>query len=478
MENKKIVFTISFFLILNSCFILSKKTKQITIEKPEFNTDKTLIISKFQVSSDKIEMKILSEYLPDLLYSYLKNIDRIPFSIDIANIKNDTFFKKLGYKPEKIRAKDKRRIINYSLSNDFFSLYLYPLCISDEKQIELPKYFNVYVKKFEEDKTYGKESLFLNGSITNKNIRLSIYDPYTEKNIFEWEKELNIDIEKINIEEININIVKPVTLEIIKSLLEEITKEKYFLLQIEKPEYSIVYIDDKYVDTDSIYVREGKHRIKSTKDGYKPWIKNIEITKDTTIKIEMEKQKEIEVEIDSIPKSAAIFIDDYFVGLTPQKIKVIKDKTYHVRLSLEGFEHYNYKMNLMDENNEKIVLKLKKLQEQEINKTKKTFNTIKNLSFYSFFPVFAAFLYTNERSDYYNNKANIILSMPADQWNKYRLSEIIDRANFFNNTQQVFRNTSILLLITAGIFQLLELEMDDVGVGVDQDKNIGIFYRW
>jgi len=132
----------------------------------------------------------------------------------------------------------------------------------------------------------------------------------------------------------------------------------------------------------------------------------------------------------------------------------------------------------MDENNEKIVLKLKKLQEQEINKTKKTFNTIKNLSFYSFFPVFAAFLYTNERSDYYNNKANIILSMPVDQWNKYRLSEIIDRANFFNNTQQVFRNTSILLLITAGIFQLLELEMDDVGVGVDQDKNIGIFYRW
>jgi len=68
--------------------------------------------------------------------------------------------------------------------------------------------------------------------------------------------------------------------------------------------------------------------------------------------------------------------------------------------------------------------------------------------------------------------------MEVSQWSKYNINQVYDRAIFFNNAQQFFKNTSIIMLITAGILQLLELEMDDVGVGVDQDKNLGIFYKW
>ena len=52
------------------------------------------------------------------------------------------------------------------------------------------------------------------------------------------------------------------------------------------------------------------------------------------------------------------------------------------------------------------------------------------------------------------------------------------KKNFFNLSRQFFRNSSIVLLMTAAILQVLELEMDDVGVGVDSDKNLGIYWKF
>ncbi|HOJ50254.1 MAG TPA: PEGA domain-containing protein [Spirochaetota bacterium] len=480
MENKKIIISLLLPIFISSCFLTEKKVKKIDFEKPEFKLEKKIIISKFE-SDGTIELKILSEYLPELLYTYLKHIDKIPFIIDIATIKNNSFFTKFGYKPEKLSQREKIKLIKYGILSDNFSLYLYPLFLRpdeiDDKNIKFPESFKIKTEKFRENEKYSEDILFLTGNIRKDGINVKIYDPYTEKTIFEWEEKTKIDLTKIDIEKIDLNFIKPIVLSIMKKLINNLTKDEYYLLEIENTEGAIIYIDEQYINTDAIYINKGKHILKAIKDNYKTKKLELEINNDTKIKIEMEKNEEKEITVNSSPNGAALFLDDLFIGFTPVSFKVIKNKTYNIRLSLEGFEHYNLNFNTKNQENNNIKIILKKYN-YEVEEKKKTINKIKNFTFYSFFPFFAGFIYTKERADYYQSKFETIQSMEVSQWSKYNINQVYDRAIFFNNAQQFFKNTSIIMLITAGILQLLELEMDDVGVGVDQDKNLGIFYKW
>jgi hypothetical protein len=58
------------------------------------------------------------------------------------------------------------------------------------------------------------------------------------------------------------------------------------------------------------------------------------------------------------------------------------------------------------------------------------------------------------------------------------VEELNSKYKFYETSHQFFRGSTIFLLITAAVLQIVELEMDDVGIGIDRDKNLGIYMKW
>ncbi len=191
------------------------------------------------------------------------------------------------------------------------------------------------------------------------------------------------------------------------------------------------------------------------------------IEKNENLDIALKKvDKKIKIKIDTFPKSSPVFVNTDYLGLSPVAID-LETGIHQVRVSRQGYEHYNHMLTLRDFDESKDLNLILKKEDPTQASYRKKINKFKNIAFFTFFPIFGAYLYCEERAGYY-----------LDKFDSTGDRAIEDKKLFFDNASQVFRNTSIGLLITALILQIIEVEMDDVGVGVDKDKRLGVYIKW
>ena len=87
------------------------------------------------------------------------------------------------------------------------------------------------------------------------------------------------------------------------------------------------------------FLEQGQHKIRLTKNGYKPYEKIVTVNRDETT--EVNAQMEMlpgSLSIDSEPTGAALFINGIDYGLTPYKRDVIDAGDYTIRLSKDGYD--------------------------------------------------------------------------------------------------------------------------------------------
>ena len=107
------------------------------------------------------------------------------------------------------------------------------------------------------------------------------------------------------------------------------------------PEAAEIEIDGQSYGTTPFkdFLEQGQHKIRLTKNGYKPFEKIVTVNRDETT--ELNAQMEMlpgSLSIESVPTGAALFINGIDYGVTPYKRDVIEAGDYTVRLSKDGYD--------------------------------------------------------------------------------------------------------------------------------------------
>ena len=107
------------------------------------------------------------------------------------------------------------------------------------------------------------------------------------------------------------------------------------------PEAAEIEIDGQSYGTTPFkdFLEQGQHKIRLTKNGYKPYEKIVTVNRDETT--ELNAQMEMlpgSLSIESVPTGAALFINGIDYGVTPYKRDVIEAGDYTVRLSKDGYD--------------------------------------------------------------------------------------------------------------------------------------------
>ena len=89
----------------------------------------------------------------------------------------------------------------------------------------------------------------------------------------------------------------------------------------------------------SDFFEQGQHRIRLTKNGYKPYEKIVTVNRDETTEVSI-KMEELpgSLAIESEPAGAALFINGVDYGVTPYKRDSIEAGDYTIRLSMDGYD--------------------------------------------------------------------------------------------------------------------------------------------
>ena len=107
------------------------------------------------------------------------------------------------------------------------------------------------------------------------------------------------------------------------------------------PDVAEIEIDGRtYGNTPfSDFFEQGQHRIRLTKNGYKPYEKIVTVNRDekTEVNVKMEELPG-SLAIESEPSGAALFINDIDYGVTPYKRDSIEAGDYTIRLSMDGYD--------------------------------------------------------------------------------------------------------------------------------------------
>ena len=87
------------------------------------------------------------------------------------------------------------------------------------------------------------------------------------------------------------------------------------------------------------FLEQGQHRIRLTKNGYKPYEKIVTVNRDETTDVEARMETlPGSLSLESVPTGAALFINGTDYGVTPYKRDVIEAGDYTIRLTMDGYD--------------------------------------------------------------------------------------------------------------------------------------------
>ena len=482
MGFKKVFCLILFFVLFTGCSgLLAKKEIATSLQKypplPELIGERKLIILPFENLSLLGRYDLYTKAIPSVLYSFLRFVDTYPYDLELVTLKNaKAFYEGFGalFSLDDPSPSFKAALIRQSLKTNGTKKDF------DAKKYALPDFFALEpLSPNRNYKTHLKDNpLILKGEVTEKlELRLYLYDPIIDKRIQEWSSPLPpISMSLLS----NQNDLKQMILVGIKPFLEQLAGKTYYPVKVSiNPEAATLYVNGNYVDTKTILLPAGNHQVKGIKVDYETYQAQFDLKEEGSLAVEMKAlRRTIPVVIETSPPGSPVFVDADFVGLSPVST-LLSDGTHQVRVSREGFEHHNTMLKLYSFDTEKKLLLTLKPENKQGKEDQDQINFYKNLAFYSFFPMFGAYLYTEQRTQYYSDKmAATVESATHPDNSGAGLTRLNDKFQMYNTATQFFRNGSIMLLITAAILQGVELEMDDVGIGVDQDKRLGVYIKW
>lgn len=363
-----------------------------------------------------------------------------------------------------------------------------------QKYLKLPEYFDLKVIPPLKDKQKVKEGLYLKGEITQEGIlNIYLFDTILDKKIYNTEIPLEgIDLTAIQENKINLEMfILPLL-----TFLKKFSSQDFYQITIQKsPQDATFYVDNLYVDSPIILLPAGTHTVKAVRTDFEPYSGLFKFNGNSVLSVSLKKRvMGVQVLIETKPSYSPVFVNEKYCGVSPVRIS-LNEGLHQVRVSREGYQHENHLLKIYSFDTERQVkLELKK-EKLNLEEDRKTIRLIKNFAFYSFFPFLVGHIYANEKTDYYKEKNDYYTSQNstyADQYNNNPTQENYNllnqsyenlvktnkKYNNFNTMNQFFRNGSVMLLITAAIFQILDLQMDDIGMGIDQDKNLGIYIKW
>ena len=126
------------------------------------------------------------------------------------------------------------------------------------------------------------------------------------------------------------------TYEIVVKAKEE---NKVTVAILSDPPNAEKWIDGKFLGKgDNYKILVGKHELKVSKEGYKSYIKEIEVNIDNVLfkNIELEEIEELQVQVTTTPQKADVYINEEFKGITDYPTFLMPGK-YEVYLSKPGY---------------------------------------------------------------------------------------------------------------------------------------------
>lgn len=161
--------------------------------------------------------------------------------------------------------------------------------------------------------------------------------------------------------------------ETIIDLAEIQNKKGNLLINANVSDYDL-YINNKIENSkDTILLPYGNYNIKIEKEGYKPFITNININKaQVSIQANLEKFEKLgKLNISSNPTEAQVFINNAFVGYTPLEYK-LPYGNHNVILKKEGYLDFNLSGITIGENDSVFNITMHKKQSTTEEKTTST----------------------------------------------------------------------------------------------------------
>ena len=87
------------------------------------------------------------------------------------------------------------------------------------------------------------------------------------------------------------------------------------------------------------FIEQGQHKVRLTKNGYKPYEKVVTVNRDELTEIEARMETlPGSLAIESVPSGASLFINGIDYGVTPYKRDVIEAGDYSIRLAMDGYD--------------------------------------------------------------------------------------------------------------------------------------------
>jgi len=124
-------------------------------------------------------------------------------------------------------------------------------------------------------------------------------------------------------------------------------KEKGRIFISSEPHSAKIYVNDIFEGNSpiSLNMEIGKYKIEARKKGYKPKNSLVTIKKGSNSALNLILGGSIN--INSSPKSARIYLNNEYKGLSPIKVKGLTDDMYFLSLVKEGYQTYKQKVNIL-----------------------------------------------------------------------------------------------------------------------------------
>ena len=240
-----------------------------------------------------------------------------------------------------------------------------------------------------------------------------------------------------------------------------------------EPEGAGVYLDKRKIGETGLKGerRIGFYNLEVLKEGYNKFKKEIYISEGGVLeeKVELKKRGEEkggEVWIESEPVGADIFIDLSYYGKTPMSLKDLEVGDYKVRLEKEGYEYSYGKLEVEEGRSKVLSFEMREGETGyiDVEEFSKDFNVVKNIFFYGTFVSLGTVLYAFLQADKYRDRANIIGGRYFGQGEQGLMD--LKKYREANSLKNMTIGVAVGCIVLAIIFQILELNAEDIEVGL------------
>jgi hypothetical protein len=494
---------IFFTVCLSSCTFVT--TEELNpkglVPDPLFSSERDLVLLPIEIQKNEKEdprniwKRTQLEYK---FYGYLQFLNRIPVTLDQVIVVNQKQMEKVYYKSQEDKdsvntssvksvkkgdakpplkepkkesiferlQKRNKMVLSTIEDNTRYWMKRTPEIKEDlERRYNIPSFQRLKIgrerKPHNENLYKAKQALIAKLVLTKDNrLRFIIYDSLSDTTILEYEKPFLKNTSFIDTKDL-----QDYVQEYAKKVFALATQNNFAKVTVNRendPKLE-VFIDGSKLSNPSLFLMKGEHHFFAT---YKAKIiqdGNIDVKQDGKITVNVQKiiKESKEVSIDTKPFHAAIYVDESFMGFSP--ITVNLEKGAHlVRASLVGYNHINRSINVKEEPL-KLLIDFQ-MQDGLFKKKLSMVHNIKIVSFFSAIMSFAGLAYSLEQQYFYAERVSSVAITGLDRRREKQFEILVG----------TFSGLGAAFLLTAIVTQVYEYQMQDVGIGLDDDKKLGL----